>query len=84
MMKVHLWILVLISSAGLLASEATADAKYTAMYVFGDSLLDPGNNIYFVNSIAKANHPPYGIDFSRGPTGRFCNGKILVDFIGMK
>lgn len=84
MVKAHLWILVLISSGGLLAWEATADAKYTAMYVFGDSLLDPGNNIYFVNSVAKANRQPYGIDFSVGPTGRFCNDKIIVDFIGMK
>ncbi|XP_047964955.1 GDSL esterase/lipase At5g08460-like [Salvia hispanica] len=80
MMKVaFLWILIIAAS---LALEANGDAtKYTAMYVFGDSLTDAGNNKYFIDSIAKADHLPYGIDFSGGPTGRFSNGKILVDFI---
>ncbi|KAH6833826.1 hypothetical protein C2S53_009835 [Perilla frutescens var. hirtella] len=61
--------------------EAADAGKYTAMYIFGDSLIDNGNNINFPDSIAKANFLPYGIDFATGPTGRFCNGKIIVDFI---
>ncbi|XP_057787310.1 GDSL esterase/lipase At5g08460-like [Salvia miltiorrhiza] len=64
---------------GLLANGGAA--KYTAMYVFGDSLTDPGNNKYFVDSTAKADYLPYGMDFSEGPTGRFCNGKLIVDFL---
>ncbi|KAG6385042.1 hypothetical protein SASPL_153866 [Salvia splendens] len=80
MMKVAcLWILI---TAASLALEANGDAtKYTAMYVFGDSLTDAGNNKHFIDSIAKADFLPYGIDFSEGPTGRFSNGKIVVDFI---
>ncbi|KAH6810166.1 hypothetical protein C2S51_023928 [Perilla frutescens var. frutescens] len=67
----------------MISSMKTADAatKYTSMYIFGDSLIDNGNNINFPDSLAKANYPPYGIDFPTGPTGRFCNGKIVVDFI---
>ena len=83
MMRIaFLWILIIAAS---LALEANGDAtkKYTAMYVFGDSLTDAGNNKYFIDSKAKADYLPYGIDFSGGPTGRFSNGKILVDFIGM-
>lgn len=55
-----------------------------AVYVFGDSLVDVGNNNYLTLSIAKANHRHYGIDFlNHKPTGRFSNGKNAADFIGM-
>ncbi|CAI9753551.1 unnamed protein product [Fraxinus pennsylvanica] len=60
---------------------AGAKPQFTAMYVFGDSLSDPGNNLYFHVTATKSNYFPYGIDFSDGPTGRFCNGKIIVDFL---
>ncbi|XAR57470.1 Triacylglycerol lipase [Bertholletia excelsa] len=53
------------------------------MFVFGDSLVDSGNN-NFLNSIAKSNYYPYGIDYSRGPSGRFSNGKTFIDFLGEK
>ena len=53
-----------------------------ALIVFGDSIVDPGNNNDLV-SVAKCNFPPYGRDFIGGiPTGRFSNGKIPSDFIG--
>ncbi|RWR92677.1 GDSL esterase/lipase [Cinnamomum micranthum f. kanehirae] len=51
-----------------------------AMFVFGDSLIDNGNN-NDLPSLAKANYYPYGIDFSNGPTGRFSNGYTIVDEI---
>ncbi|XP_057787309.1 GDSL esterase/lipase At5g08460-like [Salvia miltiorrhiza] len=57
-------------------------AQVTAMFAFGDSLTDPGNNNY-LNSLAKANYMPYGVDFYGGlPSGRFCNGKTFVDYLG--
>ena len=52
-----------------------------AMFVFGDSLIDNGNNNN-LPSFAKANYFPYGIDFEGGPTGRFSNGYTMVDEIG--
>ncbi|KAL3503530.1 hypothetical protein ACH5RR_037979 [Cinchona calisaya] len=52
------------------------------MYVFGDSLVDVGNNNYIKGSILKANYPYNGIDYPGGiPTGRFSNGKNAADFL---
>ncbi|KAF7840376.1 zeta-carotene desaturase [Senna tora] len=50
-----------------------------AVYIFGDSTADAGNNNH-LNSFAKADQWPYGIDFNN-VTGRFSNGKTGVDFI---
>lgn len=52
-----------------------------AFFVFGDSLVDNGNNNYLVTT-ARANSPPYGIDYpTHRPTGRFSNGLNLPDII---
>ena len=53
----------------------------SAMFAFGDMMIETGNN-NFLNSIAKSNFWPYGCDFNRGPTGRFTNGKTIVDLLG--
>ena len=55
-------------------------AQFPAMFMFGDSLLDPGNNNGLI-SLAKANFPPYGIDFPLGATGRFTNGGNFGDHL---
>ncbi|CAK7323601.1 unnamed protein product [Dovyalis caffra] len=51
------------------------------MFVFGSSLVDNGNNNFLKNSIAKADFLPYGIDFPYGPSGRFTNGKNVIDLL---
>ncbi|KAF8049898.1 hypothetical protein N665_2097s0010 [Sinapis alba] len=56
------------------------DGSVPALFIFGDSLIDNGNNNN-IPSFAKANYFPYGIDFNAGPTGRFCNGLTMVDGI---
>ncbi|XP_029127037.1 GDSL esterase/lipase At5g08460 isoform X2 [Cajanus cajan] len=73
-----LWTLLLIrfSTKGVLG-----EPPFSAMFVFGDSLVDNGNNNYLI-TLAKANFNPYGIDFSEGPTGRFSNGKTVTDILG--
>ncbi|XP_074317652.1 GDSL esterase/lipase At5g41890 [Silene latifolia] len=53
-------------------------------FLFGDSLIDAGNNDY-IFTLSKADSPPYGIDFSPSgglPTGRFTNGRTVSDIIG--
>ncbi|KAK5844765.1 hypothetical protein F383_02930 [Gossypium arboreum] len=56
-----------------------------AVFVFGDSLVDVGNNNYLPVSIAKADFPHNGIDFpTRKPTGRFSNGKNAADLLAEK
>ncbi|XP_019095560.1 PREDICTED: GDSL esterase/lipase At5g45960-like [Camelina sativa] len=53
----------------------------SAILIFGDSTVDPGNNNY-INTIFKSDFPPYGLDFkNKIPTGRFCNGRLATDFI---
>ncbi|KAJ4718997.1 GDSL esterase/lipase [Melia azedarach] len=49
-------------------------------FIFGDSLFDNGNNNDLPTK-AKANFPPYGIDFPGGQTGRFSNGRNMGDVI---
>ncbi|XP_031278356.1 GDSL esterase/lipase At4g28780-like [Pistacia vera] len=52
-----------------------------AFFVFGDSLVDSGNNNHLATT-ARADYPPYGIDFpTHTPTGRFSNGLNLPDVI---
>ncbi|KAA3460033.1 GDSL esterase/lipase [Gossypium australe] len=53
-------------------------------FVFGDSLVDAGNNNY-IFTLSKADSPPYGIDFTPSggqPTGRFTNGRTIADIVG--
>ncbi|RZC71665.1 hypothetical protein C5167_034834 [Papaver somniferum] len=73
------------SFASLLLTSCLALELETvpATFVFGDSLVDAGNNNY-IRTIAKANFRPYGIDFPGGvgSTGRFYNGRTIVDIIG--
>ncbi|XP_078149913.1 GDSL esterase/lipase At5g55050-like [Carex rostrata] len=57
-----------------------------AIFVFGDSLADVGNNNYLnVPISSKSNYPHNGIDFpGQVPTGRFSNGFNTIDYIAMK
>eukprot|EP01018_Ginkgo_biloba_P040581 Gb_19117 [translate_table: standard] len=50
------------------------------IYSFGDSLFDSGNNHFNPQCGIQADFPPYGIDFFHKPTGRFTNGRTVVDF----
>lgn len=81
-------ILVLILSQGLVCvctwknkNFIVKAEEFPAMFVFGDSLVDCGNNNY-LSSLARSDYLPYGIDFYAGPTGRFSNGKTIIDFLG--
>ncbi|KAL8151141.1 hypothetical protein V2J09_020949 [Rumex salicifolius] len=64
----------------LTSMGANAQPLVPAMFIFGDSVVDAGNNDY-LPTLIKANFPPYGRDFpNHKPTGRFCNGKLATDF----
>ncbi|KAF4370725.1 hypothetical protein F8388_025104 [Cannabis sativa] len=54
--------------------------SFPANFIFGDSLVDAGNNNYIV-SLSKANCVPNGIDFG-SPSGRYTNGRTIIDIIG--
>ncbi|CAO2203021.1 unnamed protein product [Urochloa humidicola] len=65
---------------GVAAWGAPPQPPSPCMYIFGDSLVDNGNNNNIL-SLARANYRPYGIDFHEGPPGRFTNGRTMVDFL---
>ncbi|XP_044463173.1 GDSL esterase/lipase 5-like [Mangifera indica] len=65
------------------ASSGSSLEKTNALFVFGDSTVDAGNNNY-INTMPEnpANFKPYGQNgFFGGPTGRFSDGRVIVDFI---
>ncbi|XP_022036751.1 GDSL esterase/lipase At5g55050 [Helianthus annuus] len=81
---------LLFESGGLCESDvlhietyAITELDVPGLYIFGDSLVDFGNNNY-LDTLARANFPYNGIDFPTGPTGRFCNGKNVADFLAEK
>ncbi|EEF39819.1 zinc finger protein, putative [Ricinus communis] len=80
----HVLVYFSIFSAGngaLAHPRKASNNSVTAILVFGDSTVDPGNNNY-VKTIFKGNFPPYGQDFpDQVPTGRFTNGRLTTDFI---
>ncbi|KAL0295717.1 UNVERIFIED_CONTAM: GDSL esterase/lipase [Sesamum calycinum] len=56
------------------------DPLVPALLLFGDSVVDVGNNNN-LQTLVKANFLPYGRDFNtHKPTGRFSNGKLATDF----
>ncbi|XP_062109582.1 GDSL esterase/lipase 6 [Humulus lupulus] len=58
-----------------------SDLLASTMFSFGDSILDAGNNHFNQNCSAQADFPPYGSTFFHRPTGRFTNGRTVIDFI---
>lgn len=81
-------LIVLLLLINLIAFATSADIDddlgFGASYIFGDSLVDAGNNNY-LQTLSKANIPPNGIDFKASggnPTGRYTNGRTIGDIVG--
>ncbi|XP_030967008.1 GDSL esterase/lipase 1-like [Quercus lobata] len=53
---------------------------HVAFFIFGDSIVDVGNNKY-ITTYLQANFFPYGETFFKYPTGRASNGRLIPDFI---
>ncbi|KAL0925157.1 hypothetical protein M5K25_003468 [Dendrobium thyrsiflorum] len=56
--------------------------KFTSILSFGNSLADTGN--YLITGAVAfpyVGHLPYGITYFHHPTGRFSDGRLVVDFI---
>lgn len=83
-----LWFLILPISCSLRECRRRQPGQVeeggsAALYVFGDSFLDSGNNDYInTTALYLANFWPYGETFFHFPTGRFSDGRLMSDFIG--
>ncbi|CAM0881905.1 unnamed protein product [Alopecurus aequalis] len=68
---------VLLLSAG----TRSCASCYKRIFTFGDSIIDTGN---FVHSIghnpSPIKEPPFGMTFFHHPTGRICDGRVIIDF----
>ena len=61
----------------------SGSGPYRSVFSFGDSLADTGNSLFtgpFRNSFVE--RLPYGQTYFGHPTGRFSDGRLIVDFIG--
>lgn len=75
---------VLALNLNLDIANAATNASLRASFIFGDSLVDAGNNNY-LSTLSKADTPPNGIDFKASggnPTGRYTNGRTIADIVG--
>ncbi|KAE8784181.1 GDSL esterase/lipase [Hordeum vulgare] len=67
------------------SSQATYSLRcawaYICFFAFGDSIIDTGNFVYSTGSAPNAlKEFPYGMTFFHHPTGRVCDGRVLLDF----
>ena len=76
-------ILVLALFSIYFISAVDANGSFPALLAFGDSILDTGNN-NFLLTFMRANIWPYGRSYTmKVPTGRFGNGRVFSDIIGI-
>ncbi|CAI7803678.1 unnamed protein product [Closterium sp. NIES-53] len=68
------------TAAALLDALNLTRSPIAALFVFGDSLVDVGNNNYGTYRFLRADLPPYGINY-REASGRFSDGRLQTDFL---
>lgn len=79
-----IFLVVILISTTCEADESKLPKKKNAanLFIFGDSILDAGNNNYInTTTLDQANFWPYGETFFKYPTGRFSDGRLVSDFI---
>jgi hypothetical protein len=75
---------VLVMCGGVsVVTPAAAETLVPAVYVFGDSTVDVGNNQYLPGNLLYPLPLPYGMDLPHElrPTGRASNGYNVADAI---
>ncbi|KAH0731565.1 hypothetical protein KY289_002753 [Solanum tuberosum] len=56
----------------------TIDFNYPAIFNFGDSNSDTGG---LVAGVGDRLEPPNGQTYFKNPSGRFCDGRLIIDFL---
>ncbi|KAG2537915.1 hypothetical protein PVAP13_9NG323000 [Panicum virgatum] len=65
-------------------APAANQTRPPALFVFGDSIVDSGNN-NAITTLIRCNFPPYGQDFpGHNATGRFSNGRVPSDILASR
>ncbi|KAK1604314.1 hypothetical protein QYE76_027987 [Lolium multiflorum] len=73
-------------ASGAAESSTAALKKYNAMFTFGDSVEETGNICAASSNkteldVLTCTHPPYGQTYFGRPSCRWCDGRVVVDFI---
>ncbi|KAL5701636.1 acetylajmaline esterase [Ranunculus cassubicifolius] len=74
----HILFLPILVSLFFFLTEPRIDLHYPAAFNFGDSNSDTGNLV--AGTVAELD-PPYGHTFFHQPSGRFCDGRLVIDFL---
>ncbi|XP_008221893.1 PREDICTED: GDSL esterase/lipase At3g26430-like [Prunus mume] len=56
---------------------ASTSCKFPAIFNFGDSNSDTGG----FSAVFGQARPPHGESYFHGPAGRYCDGRLVIDFI---
>ncbi|CAA7028732.1 unnamed protein product [Microthlaspi erraticum] len=78
------FLLILSSFTIIVASSNPPPCRrYKSIISFGDSIADTGNYIHLanVNPPPQAAFLPYGETFFHSPSGRYSDGRLIIDFI---
>nr|GMC86522.1 GDSL esterase/lipase 1-like [Ipomoea batatas] len=79
---VHVFALALLASFCNSVHSSPLNKHHVALFVFGDSICEVGNNNYInTTNDFRANFRPYGETSFPNPTGRFSNGRLIPDYI---
>ncbi|XVF77464.1 hypothetical protein PTKIN_Ptkin14bG0046100 [Pterospermum kingtungense] len=66
-------------------TNSPANGYFSSMFSFGDSLTDTGNKLQIAIStstkLPPSAFPPNGQTFFHHPTGRRCDGRLIIDFL---
>lgn len=74
--------LPLLATIFIFLKSKPATSCYNSIISFGDSIADTGNYLYDLGEKAgPVGHPPYGETYFRRPTGRFSDGRVIIDFL---
>ena len=78
----NFFLITLLTTAAVTSEQQCRNFK--SIIIFGDSITDTGNLLHLSepNNLPQSAFPPYGETFFHVPTGRFSNGRLIIDFIG--
>ncbi|KAK1278160.1 GDSL esterase/lipase [Acorus gramineus] len=62
----------------VLSLSSAVDFDYPAVFNFGDSNSDTGG---LIAGLGEELNPPNGETYFKKPSGRFCDGRLIVDFL---
>ncbi|XP_020868243.1 GDSL esterase/lipase At1g28640 [Arabidopsis lyrata subsp. lyrata] len=77
------FLLILYSTTITVASSEYRCRQYKSIISFGDSSADTGNYLHLsdVNHLPQSAFLPYGETFFHPPSGRYSDGRLIIDFI---